>query len=137
MAKYTGTALYVTYGGTVLTGEHRKFDWDYKGDVDDVTAGADVDKEYITTHRDASGSMMIVDTGTDMAGIRSVLYPLNSQTLIFAPNGTATGMPKYQCEAILTDVKSGYPYDGHTEIEFSWQKTGAWTANYELLGSTY
>lgn len=137
MGKYTGTALYIVFKGQTLHGEHRSFSFENTGDVDDVTAGADVDKEYIVTHKDATMQLTLVDTGTDLASERQVLYTHAQGTLTFGPQGTASGMPKYECQAIVTGHSTEYPYDGHTEIQASFQRNGAWAENYEEEGDTW
>lgn len=134
---YTGKNLYITYGGTVISGDQRTLSWDYSVDTADTTAGADNDKSYIATIRDVTISVTILDNGTDGSAVRRALAVGGTGELIFAPEGTASGKPKYGCGVICQSLSTEYPYDGEVEFEVEFQRSGAWTYHYEDSGSTY
>jgi len=137
MGAYTGKNLYITFGGTVVSGDQRTLSKNGSVDTVDTTAGADTDKSYELTLRDATFDITILDNGGDGSAVRAALYEGNSGTLIYAPEGTAVGKPKYECYAHVTSFNTSYPYDGEVEFQVSLQKSGAWTYNYEISGSTF
>lgn len=137
MAHYVGRNLYVTYGGTVISGDQRTLSWDYSTDNADTTAGADTDKSYIATIKDVTISMTILDNGTDGSAVRRALAVGGTGALVWGPEGTATGKPKYSCNVICNSLSTEYPYDGEVEFEVEFQRSGSWTLHYEDLGSTW
>jgi len=134
---YTGKNLYITFGGTVVSGDQRTLSKNGSVDTVDTTAGADTDKSYALTLRDATFDITILDNGGDGSAVRAALHEGNSGTLIYAPEGTAAGKPKYECYAHVTSFNTAFPYDGEVEFQVSLQKSGTWTYNYEISGSTF
>lgn len=137
MTAYTGKNLYISFGGTVVSGKQRTLSKNGSMDTVDTTSGADTDKSYATTLRDATFDITILDDGTAGANARQALAEGNSGTLIYGPEGTATGKPKYECYAHVTSFNTSYPYDGEVEFQVSLQKSGNWTSNYEISSSTF
>lgn len=137
MSHYKGNNLYVSFGGTVISGDQRSLSKTGSVDTVDTTAGADTDKSYLTTLRDATFELTILDNGGDGSAVRRALAEGNGGTLIYGPEGTAAGKPKYECYALVTAFNTEYPYAGEVEFTVSLQKSGDWTANYEISGSTF
>ena len=134
---YTGKNLYITFGGTVVSGDQRTLSKNGSVDTVDTTAGADTDKSYALTLRDATFEITILDNAGDGSTIRRALAEGNSGTLVYGPEGTVAGKPKYECYAYVTSFNTEYPYAGEVEFQVSLQKSGAWTYNYEISGSTF
>ncbi len=137
MAHYTGKNLYLSFGGTVLSGDQRTVSWDYTVDTVDVSAGADSDRDYLATLKDATISATFLDNSTAGSALRRACYVGGTGELIIGPEGTATGKPKYACVALVTSFKPEYPYDGEVLFDVGWQRCGAWTSNYEDSGSVF
>src|SRR3990167_3380247 len=126
MGHYVGKNLYVTYGGTVISGDQRTLSWDYSTDSADTTAGADVDKSSITTTKGVTISMTILDNSTAGSTVRRALAVGGTGQLIWGPEGTASGKPKYGCGVNLMSLSTDYPYDGEVEFEVEFERSGAW-----------
>lgn len=137
MSHYTGKNFYSTFDGGVIGTDYRSVSVDRSVDTAEVTAGADTDKSYIPTLRDATGSITLVDNGVDSAAIYQALYEGAQGTLSWGPEGTATGKPKYTAVVIITSVSTPIEYNAEVIREYSWQKTGAWVDNYDIDASTW
>jgi len=137
MAHYTGSDLYITYGGTELSGDHRNFEVSYTVDLLDASAGDDDSKSYVPSLKDANFRLTILDNGTAGSAVRQALVMGGTGTLEYGPEGTATGKPKYSCPVIVNELRTAYPYAGLVEITVGFQRNGDWVEHYEDMGSTY
>ena len=138
MAHYTGKDVYISYKGTAVSGDQRTMSVNESMDTAETSAGADTDRSYLATLKDAKFDITVLDNGTAGSAIRALLaVGTAAGTLLYAPNGTAAGMPRYRCQAFVTSFTVDYPYDGEVEIEVEWQRSGAWTYNYEVSGSVF
>lgn len=137
MPHYTGKNVYATYGGTLITGDQRSLSWDYSADSVDTTAGADNDKSSITTVKGVTISMTILDNSTAGSATRRALAVGGTGQLIWGPEGTTTGKPKYGCGVNLMSLSTEYPYDGEVEFDVEFERSGAWDYNYEDSGSVW
>jgi hypothetical protein len=97
---------------------------DTEADTAEVTTLGKTAKNYIPGLEDgsisASGPLdVVVDTAIN--AMRRVLVPF-----IFQPQGTATGLPKYTGQCILTKYKLESPVDDAGNWEAEWQITDGW-----------
>ena len=107
-------------------------------DTVDTSAGSDTDRSFITTLRNSSGELSILDAGgADGSAVRRTLARGNHGTLTVGPEGTAVGKPKYVVPVHITAFSTEYPYDGVVEFSANWQGDGAFTSDFEALGSTF
>lgn len=134
MPAYNGKNLDVKWihsGGTAtLTGDYRTFSYEPSVDLLDQSAGADVAKTYVTDLKDGKMSFTgLMQDGASAGGtvMTTVLAEGASGTLIWSPEGTAVGKPKYTAPAICQGVNIQISYNGLTEISVSWQQNGART----------
>ena len=131
MAEYTGGALYLTFGSTVLSAEYRKFTADENIGLKDASAGGDTARTYLTELTDGKATYEATDqTGTTAIGgsaIWAALAKGTSGSLNWAPEGTATGKPRHYVNAIVKSVKRDLVYDDVTKISVEWQYSGAVT----------
>lgn len=136
--RYTGDGLYVTWKGQVLSGDYTSMEQSDSIDTVDITAGDERDRAHIATIRDAEITMDIFETviagGT---ALRRELYVGNSGTLIWAPEGTATGKPKYSCVATITAISRPIQFDGAVAQSITFQRNGAYLANHEQNGDMW
>lgn len=131
MAKYSGKDLYIEFAGVEIDGDQRSFTVNRSSDTIETTAGADEDKTYIARLKDATGSFDILEqTTTGGTAIYAALVEGSRGTLVFGPEGTATGKPKYECVAIITAADVSYPYNDVAMRNYSWQRDGAWITDY-------
>ena len=131
MSRFTGKDLYVKFGSTVLTADHRTFDVDETADQIDATAGADTRKVYLAGLIDGKASMSLLGTSggtTDWAAVT----PQTSGTLEWGPEGTTGGKPKFTCgTALVLGRKTSYPYNDVVSYDINWALSGA------VAGGTY
>jgi hypothetical protein len=120
MAEYVGSSLYMTFAGTVLSGDYRSFNTNETIDQVDATAGSDTSKSFVVTTRDATASASLVDQSAGTA-LWNSLVPGASGTLIWAPEGTAAGKPKYTALAHVTSRGRETAYDGLVVLSFDFQ----------------
>jgi hypothetical protein len=123
MAEYTGKNLYITFDGNVLTGDQRTFTVTETMEVVDASAGADVARTYLTTLEDGSATLELLhqEDGTVLWGN---VDKGTSGTLIWAPEGTATGKAKHTVTAIVISREQSMPYDDVVALTIEFQFTG-------------
>lgn len=130
MAEITGknlVAQWVSGGGTILLNtDFRTLSINPNIDLAETTAGADADKTYIATIKDATieWSGLYQSKGT---ALMTALEAGTGGTLIIYPEGTATGFPKESYPAIAMGAKMNVPYADVVEISCTFQKNGAKT----------
>lgn len=136
--RYRGNALILQWiysGGTVqIQGDYTKFDVDRSIDLIDATAGNALDKEYINGIKDGSAKLSIFDTANAGTAVASSLVEGTAGTLIYGPQGTATGKPKWGFQAIVKSHKFSEPFDDAVTLDAEFQKTGAMLYDY---GTTF
>jgi len=111
MTHYTGADFYATFGGTPISGEQTDFTDNEEGGLAEATAGADTDATYVGTYKTGSATMVtlaVVGTTT----IYDACVPLTAGTLIYGPEGTVAGKPKYTVDAIVTSRSRSLPFAG-------------------------
>ena len=118
------TAGTVTGGTVTLNTDYRTLSINPNIDLAETTAGADADKTYIATIKDATieWSGLYQSKGTVLA---AALESGTGGTLIIYPEGTASGNVKESYPAIAMGAKTNYPYADVVEISCTFQKNGA------------
>ena len=128
MAEITGknlVATWVTTAGTVtLNTDFRTLSINPNIDLAETTAGADTDKTYIPTIKDATieWSGLYQSAGTTLV---NALEAGTGGTLTVYPEGTASGKQKDIYPAIAMGAKINIPYVDVVEISCTFQKNGA------------
>lgn len=136
--RYSGDALYISWRGTAVQADYRSFSPDESMDTADVTAGADVDRSHVPTLRSVSFSLELMQTvGSAGSAIRAQFATGLQGTLIYGPEGTAAGKPKYSCLATVTAYSVDHTYDDAVTMSVTLERNGAWIANFEHLGSVF
>lgn len=131
MAAFSGSAMYLAWvwtGGTaVLNTDFRQFEWTPSLALIESTAGADTFREYISgigEGGDISLSCVMQSAGTALI---TALARGNAGTILYGPEGTATGKPKSTIPAISKGPAYSQPYDDVVEFKVSWQQSAAET----------
>lgn len=126
MAEYTGNDLYLSFKGTAIHADFREFSASEEIDLVDASAGADVAKTYLTALEDGTASLTLLDQtgGTAATAMWQLMDKGTSGTLIWAPEGTATGKPKHTVVAIVSSRERKVPYDDVVELTFEFQFSG-------------
>ena len=84
------------------------------------------DKSYLATLKDGSAEVEVLDqAGTALTGLEAALVEGIYGTLIYAPKGTASNMPKRGFAAFVNSVGIEYPYADVVVYRISFQKSGA------------
>lgn len=130
MAEFTGANLVVnwvtTAGTTSLSGDYRSLSWKPSISTVKSTAGSDADEVYLMTQKDKTidyvGVMQTAGTAMEDALVEGTYG-----TLIFGPEGTATGKRKYTVPAYSLGPSFDWKYNDVVEISCSFQGSGAAT----------
>lgn len=132
MAHYSGKQLYVSFKGTAISGDHRGMDVASGVKIEDTTAGADVAESHIVLTTNATIDLTILDLdGAPGQAIRTLLVEGATGELLYGPEGNAATKPKFGCQATVTSVNKGYPYDGAVELKVTFTRNGDWTFNHD------
>lgn len=126
MPAFTGRNMYLAWiysGGTVtLQGDERTVNWTPSTDLAEATAGTDTRKQRLATTKDIMCSV----SGRQQAGtvgnaLEDALDAGVQGTIIFGPEGTATGKRRFTASAFSGGFKSSYKYADITEfsVDFS------------------
>lgn len=126
MTEYTAATLYLKFGSTVLSADFRTFDNDENIGLVESQAGSDTNKTYLTTLKDGSASVSLVDQ-TGGSALWTAVVPGTSGTLEWGPEGTASTKPKHTALALVKSRKRSEPYDGIVTLDVAFQINGAIT----------
>ena len=120
MAEYTGSALYLKFGSTVLSSDFRSFDTDESMDLADATAGADTYKNWLSTVADGSATCQLVDQAGGSA-LWTAIAPGTSGTLEWGEEGTTSTKPKHTVNAVVKGRTKSRPYADVVVLNVSFQ----------------
>jgi len=123
MTRYAGTALYVKFGSTVLSGDHRTFEVNETAGEIDASAGNDRRSAYLPGRIDGEANMTLLQSEGGTALFQAV-SPQSSGTLEWAPEGTASGKPKRQCLAVALDRSENMGYDEVAMLNIRFRLSG-------------
>lgn len=126
MAKLTGKSLYLQFGSTNISGEQRTFDVSEMQETADVTAGADNYRNFANTVKtiEATAEIIMKEHSTGGSAILAALSLGTGGTLIWGPEGTATGKPKKGFYATLVDFSQAIPFDDAYTVKLKFQMAG-------------
>lgn len=128
MAAYTGTNLYIVFGGTVLSADYRSFEPEEEMGVEDASAGSDAARIYKTTLKDGNASLTCRSIAGTAGTAKWANIPVGAEgTLEWGPEGTATGKIKASVNAIVSNRSLPNEYDQVAEWSWEWQFSGAVT----------
>lgn len=123
MPEYTGSGLYVTFGGTVFSSRFRAFDADETQALVAKDAGADTAMTYLTTLADGKATLEVLaeagGTALWAAGAKGT-----SGTLIWGDEGTVAGKPKHTVPAIVQRRHRIAVYNETAKLTFDFQFNG-------------
>lgn len=127
MAKYTGQDMVITFAGVDISGQGRNLDISQTADEIDVTTYGSVDKEYIVGMLERDATLEVLDDNSSST-IRKALVPGSSGTLIWYPQGTTAGKPKFTVgTAVVKEQGISYPYDDAVLMSVNIRLSGAVT----------
>lgn len=132
MPHYTAKGMHITFDGNTISGDWMMFEFERTVDVINVTPAGASDFEGIPGIQHGRWSLIVYDD--DAATVAAILEPGASGDLIFGPQGSSPGSPKFGFPAIVTDIKQSFTYEDTVVIEFSGIKSGAMLFD---VGSTF
>lgn len=130
--EYSGSALSViwTYGtgSYTLSGNQRNFSYTPSVDWIETTAGADSHKQRIAGVKDGQAQFeALMDSGT--ASLGTAVYNMCQEgylgTVVWSPEGTGAGKPKYTMPAGCNGASFGYPYNDVVTVSVPFIQNGA------------
>lgn len=120
MTAYTGSALYVTLGGTVAQANYRSLEINDEIGLEDASAGSDVGRSYLSTLKDGDATLTLRSiSGTAGTAIWLGWTSGANGTLVFHPEGTATGKIKGSVYAYIESRETPMEYDQVAEWTFN------------------
>ena len=109
----SGPTMVLTWtysGGTIsLAGDYRTCDWNPSITYEDVTAGSDTQIGRLTTLKDATASVTVLQQ-TSGTAIVAAFQPGQAGTLVIQPEGTAVNLRKITFPAYADGISTSHPY---------------------------
>lgn len=127
MAKYTGKDMVIFFGTVNISGQGRQLEISQSADEIDVTTYGSDDKEFIVGMLEREASLEILDDDTSST-IRDATKAGSSSSLIWFPQGSVTGKPKFSVgTAVVREQNISYPYDDAVMMDLTLRLSGAVT----------
>lgn len=126
MPKMSGKDLHVSFAGTSLGDSLRNFTVTEAQETADATAGADSYRNFVYTVKTVEASCEIVmkTYATGGSALRTLLDVGSEGTLIWSPEGTASGKPKRSFYAIVSQSDENLPFDDVAILSITFQNAG-------------
>jgi hypothetical protein len=129
MAEFTGSSLLVSWiwsgGTTSLSADYRTVSWNPTVAYADISAGSDTHVGRLTTLKDATAAVTMVDSGG--TAIYAGLNPGVGGTLLIQPEGTATNKRKITFPCFCDGAVPSYTYNDTTTISVNFTGNGSFT----------
>ncbi len=123
IAGFTGSAAYLKFGATELQTYYRTATLNESIDLVDKSAGADASKTYLTALKDGTFTAEVV-LPTGGTAIVAATNVGTSGTILYGPEGTASGKPKASVLAIVSSRGRPLTYNDVTTMSVTWQFNG-------------
>lgn len=126
MTKYSGAALRILFGTTDISATARTFDTTHNMETADATAGSDTYRNFVTTVKtlECTSEILGLTFATGGSAQTVALQPGTLGTLIWSPEGSATGSPKWGAYMLLSEASISYPFDGVVVYKNKWLMAG-------------
>lgn len=135
----TGRNLYLQFAGVNIAGvgleRYRNFNPQLQVDLVDDSAGTQLSKTYIDALADGTSSLTLIYRGSVDASVLAVLKERQYGTLLWGPEGTATGKPKGGVMAYVQSRNQPVPYNELATLEVTFQHSG--TLHFDPATSTW
>lgn len=115
---------YVSFQGVAISADYRNFDIEMTVDVVEKSAGAEASKSYITTLKDGTAKLTYAYSGTAGTAYTNLLRVGQQGTLLWGPEGNATGKPKGGVKAIVVSQSKPMTYNDLITRTVAFQFTG-------------
>lgn len=122
--EFVGSSLYVEFGGTEISSRFRSFEESTEVGMIDKSAGADTGRSYIANLDDGGASMEFLHE-SEASALWAALAPSTEATLIWAPEGTATGKDKSTVTAIVQSRRRSIVFDDVVKVNVEFKFNGS------------
>lgn len=126
MAEYLGTNAYLIFGSTVLSGRYTSIDKSTSVALVDKAAGSDIHESFLAALKSGAYSVNFHKAAGDTATQNAVAVGIED-TLIYAPEGTASGKPKHSAVAIVESLADALTFNGLAALSVSFKNQEAVT----------
>lgn len=131
-----GTNAYIKFNGGTVNSDYRTLDVSRSIDIVEKSAGSDGAKTYITTLKDGTASLEMTYAGGTATNSYLAQFSVGTEgTLEWAPEGTATGKPKFAVNAIVVGHSHTSPYNELITYTVDFQFSG--TVTSDVFTATY
>lgn len=126
--RLTGKNLYVGWidatGTATISGDQTSFDTGLEMETVDASAGADNWRVFLATMQNGSFKMESYFKGTNGTAVQARIEQGDTGTLLWGPEGTAAGKPKWGIPALVTKSDYTFPFDNLIKVTTEWQQQG-------------
>lgn len=119
-----GDNLYISFDGVEVDADYQTFEVGNTADTIDSSAGSQASKTYIVGLKDGTASLTYAYTGSAGTAVTVKFKVGTSGTLLWGPEGTATGKPKGGVVALVTGHSRPHQYDGLVTRTVNFQFSG-------------
>ena len=124
MARLSGKNLVVTFAGVTISGTQRTFEFEHEEEQIDASAGADTYRTFIPSMRVINPKMeAIMEDKASGSAVQNVLDIGQEGTLVWSPEGTASGKPRWGITARVSKAAQTMPFDDVHGISVEWVNT--------------
>lgn len=124
----TGTAAYLAFGGVVLDTDYRSFSAAEEIGLVDQSAGADLNRTYLSELKDGTASeSIVIQGGTAGTAVWTAVAPGTAGTLEWGQEGTAANLPRSYVWAFVKSRERKMEYADLIVADIVWQFSGAVT----------
>lgn len=127
MPAYRGKDVFVSLGGTDISGDGRSIDFEESADALDSSKWGDTRRTKVPGLEDASGSLEALDTTGTWTAAWDAIAVGTEGTLVIHPEGTGAGNRELSCEVVVTGRSISLPYDDLAMLSMDFEVSGAVT----------
>ena len=120
--RISGKDLFVTFGGTEVHGDFTSVGRAEEGELVDVTAGADTYHYFLSLARKNGTSAFEAFYDGSTTTVWDAIAPNTAGTLVIAPKGTASSMPRWiWTRALVANREITFPFDDGVKVTATFQ----------------
>ena len=127
MAEYAGSAMYLAWvysGGTViLDADSRNFTWAPTLNWIDATSGKDTYEVLLPSFGTGQDISVPLVAQVDGTALLTAIARQTAGTLVYGPEGTATGKVKYSIPGTSAGPQWASPFNDVTEVTVNFKQT--------------
>lgn len=124
--RISGKDVYVTFGGTEVSGDFTSVGSAQEGELIDVTAGADTYHYFLDLARVNGTTAFECFYDGSTTTVWAAIAPNTAGTLIIAPKGTTAGYPRWTwSRALVQNREVTFPFDDGVRVTATFQYSSA------------